>query len=212
MLNSKQNLNLNLIKIILVYLLLNKFIFKGNKHPALNSIKNIIFYRKKFAKQETPLYFIKYLNKNVRSIIDYDNSYVLVDFGCGDGTTLQKLNICKRKIGIEIDKSIYNLAINNSKYYTNIEFINDDICNYHFDKNTILFMYEPLWLCKDYLPIYNKLFENILTCKKHIYIIYITGLTKQLPEKYFQNYKFKLKFKHKYGSILLNRCVYIYST
>ena len=34
--------------------------------------------------------------ENLKSIINYDNSYILVDFGCGDGTTLQKLNICKK--------------------------------------------------------------------------------------------------------------------
>ena len=200
-----------MLMLMLLPLLLNELIIKGNTESALIGVKNSILYRNEYAKQETPSYFIKYLNKNLKSIINYDNSYVLVDFGCGDGTTLQKLNICKRKIGIEIDKSIYNLAVSNCKYYANIELINDDICNYHFNKNTILFMYEPLWLCKDYLTIYNKLFENILKCKKHIYIIYLTGLTKQLQEDYFQKYNFKLKHKCKRGSILLNRRVYIYS-
>jgi hypothetical protein len=202
---------MKILKLILLYLVLNELIMKGNKQSSLIVVKNFCLYRNEIAKQETPSYFIKYLNKNLKRIINYDNSYVLVDFGCGDGTTLQKLNICKRKIGIEINKSIYNLAVNNSKYYANIELINADICNYHFNKNTILFMYEPLWLCKDYLKIYNKLFENILKCKKHIYIIYLTGLTKQLQEENFQKYNFKLKHKHKHGSILLNRCVYIYS-
>ena len=199
------------IKISLLSLLLNELILKGNNQSSFIGFKNVILHRYKFAKQETPSYFIKYLNKNIKSIIKYDNSYELVDFGCGDGTTLKKLKICKRKIGIEIDKSIYNLAVNNCKNYANIKLINDDICNYHFKKNTILFMYEPLWLCKDYLTIYYKLFENIFKCKKHIYIIYLTGLKKQLQEEDFQKYNFKLKNKHKYGSILLNRYIYIYS-
>jgi len=197
--------------LILLCLLLNLLIIKGNTESSLIGVKNFILYRNEVAKQETPSYFIKYLNKNLNRIINYDNSYELIDFGCGDGTTLKKLNICERKIGIEIDKSIYNLAVNNCKYYANIEIINDDICNYHFKNNSIMFMYEPLWLCKDYLTIYYKLFENILKCKKHIYIIYLTGLKKQLQEDDFLKYNFNLKHKHKYGSILLNRCVYIYS-
>ena len=92
--------------------------------------------------------------------------------------------------------------------------INDDICNYNFNRNTILFMYEPLWLCKDYLPVYNKLFKNISNSKHHIYIIYLTSLIKQLQEQNFENFenfKFKLLHKHKHGSILLKRYIYIYS-
>lgn len=208
-----QQLKLMLLSLLLILLclLLNLLIIKGNTESSLIGVKNFILYRNEVAKQETPSYFIKYLNKNLNRIINYDNSYELIDFGCGDGTTLKKLNICERKIGIEIDKSIYNLAVNNCKYYANIEIINDDICNYHFKNNSIMFMYEPLWLCKDYLTIYYKLFENILKCKKHIYIIYLTGLKKQLQEDDFLKYNFNLKHKHKYGSILLNRCVYIYS-
>ena len=196
---------------MLLTLLLYELIIKGNEQSFLIGVKNFILCRNKFAKQEAPSYFIKYLNKKLNRIINYDSSYELVDFGCGDGITLKKLNICEKKIGIEIDKSIYNLAVNNCKYCANIEIINDNICNYHFKNNSILFMYEPLWLCKDYLTIYYKLFENILKCKKHIYIIYLTGLKKQLQEEDFLKYNFKLKHKHKYGSILLNRCVYIYS-
>ena len=202
---------MQLIMLMLFALLLNELIFKGNIQSSLIFVKNFMVHRNKLVKQETPSYFIKYLNKNLKRIINYDDSYVLVDFGCGDGTTLKKLNICKRKIGIEIDKSIYNIAVNNCKNYANIKFINNDICNYHFKKNTILIMYEPLWLCKNYLKIYTKFFKNILKCKKHIYIIYLTGLKKQLQEEDFQKYNFKLRHKHKHGSILLNRYVYIYS-
>lgn len=190
--------------------MVNELILKGNIESILIFAKNILLYRKQHAKQETPFYFINYLNKNLISIINNDKSYVLVDFGCGDGTTLRKLKICKRKIGIEIDKSISRLALSNKKN-SNIEFINDDICNYNFNKNTILFMYEPLWLYKDYLPIYNKLFKNISNSKHQIYIIYLTSLMKQLQEQNFENFKFKLLHKHNHGSILLKRYIYIYS-
>lgn len=196
--------------LFICYLFVNELIFKGTKESILIVVKNILFYRKEFAKQETPSYFINYINKNLNSIINYNKNYVLVDFGCGDGSTLRKLKICKKKIGIEIDKTIYNLALSKNKN-NNIKFINDDICNYNFNKNTILYMYEPLWLCKDNLSIYNKLFKKINKSNKHIYIIYLTGFTKQLQEKHFQNYNFKLLHKYKHGSILLNRYIYIYS-
>jgi len=199
-----------LILIIFFVILINELIIKGNIDSIVKYVKNFILDSDKLVKQETPTYFINYINYNFRKIINYDDSYLLLDFGSGDGTSLQKLKICEKKIGIEIDKSIYNLAVKNNKY-TNIEFINDDISNYKFNENTIIFMYEPLWLCTDYISTYNKLFENIVNSNNHIYIIYVTGLTKQLEEKHFDKFNFKLKHKHKYGSILLYRYVYIYS-
>ena len=198
-----------IILIILIYLFLYILLLRGNIEPTITIIKNILV-NKEIIHQGTPQYFINYLNKNVNNIIPNCNNYVLVDFGCGDGSTLQKLNFCNTKIGIEINKSIYNLAIKNNKN-NNIYFINDDICNYNFNKDTILYMYEPLWLCKDYLFIYNKLFKNILRSNNNIYIIYLTGTKQKLYKKNFENFNFKLLHKHTYGSIIINRTVYIYS-
>lgn len=192
------------------YLFLYILILRGSFESIFIAIKNFLS-NKPIVQQPTPQYFINYLNKNISNIISDCNDYVLVDFGCGEGLTLQKLNFNKSKIGIEINKEIYNLAVKKNKN-NNIQFINDDICNYNFNKNTILYMYEPLWLCKDYLVIYNKFFKNILKNNIKIYIIYLTGIGKyQLHKKYFEKFDFKLLHKHTYGSIIINRTIYIYS-
>ena len=56
-------------KLILVFLLLilkflYELIIKGNIETAMIRIKNIIFHSNKIVKQETPSYFIKYINRN----------------------------------------------------------------------------------------------------------------------------------------------------
>lgn len=192
-------------------MILEELVLRGNKESFITYVKNIIFYKKEYAKQETPSYFIKYINKNFKNIVNYDDSYTLIDFGCGDGSTLQKLKICQKKVGIEIDPLIYKSAINKNKH-TDILFINDNILNYSFDFNSIIFMYEPLWLSKNYLSIYNELFRTIANSNQCIYIIYITGLLQKIPEDLFYKFNFKLIHKHLFGSILLKRNLYIYST
>ena len=196
--------------LLIFFIILNELILKGNIEPIFYSIKNYSLNKNMFVKQETPTHFIQFINNNLKKLVKYDNSFTLVDFGCGDGTTLQMLTICKNKIGIEIDKSIYNLALQNCKK-CNIKFINDDILNYKFATNTILYMYEPLWLCKDYLSIYEKLFKTISNNKNKVYILYLTGLEKQLNQSNFEKFNLKLLYKYKNGSILLNRTLYIFS-
>ena len=55
-----------------------------------------------------------YINYNFNAFCEINDSFILVDFGCGDGSTLDKLNICKNKIGIEMDPNIFNLALQNT--------------------------------------------------------------------------------------------------
>jgi len=208
--NITSNINIIIISIILL-IFIDILFLKDNKNSIVMSIKNYLFNNKQIAKQETPYSIIHYLNKNLNKIININNRFLLIDFGCGDGTSLKMFNFCNNKIGIEIDTYTYKLALQNCKYHNNIKLINGDILNYNFNTDTILYMYEPLWLCKDYLPIYEKLFENIYSSKHKIYIIYLTGVTKQLDELFFMKYKLKLIHKQIHGAILVNRYLYIYS-
>ena len=74
-----------IILIILIYLFLYKLILRGNIGPTITIIKNILV-NKEIIHQGTPQYFINYLNENINNIIPNCNDYVLVDFGCGDGS------------------------------------------------------------------------------------------------------------------------------
>lgn len=190
--------------------IINEVFLKGNTQSAYFGVKNLLLHKNEYAKQETPTYFIRYINDNFNKIVKYDDSFILVDFGCGDGSTLKMLTISKKKIGIEIDESICKMALHKCKD-TSIRIINDDILNYGFKSNTILYMYEPLWLCKDYKEIYEKLLHKISKSRKKVYIIYLTGLNEKINNFTFKKFGYNLIHKHKHGSILLNRSLNVYS-
>ena len=171
---------------------------RGNMLSLYIFIKNRLFYLHQYAKQELPSNLVHYINYNFNTFCEINDSFILVDFGCGDGSTLDKLNICKNKIGIEIDPNIFNLALQNTK---NIIILNDDILNYSFCHNCILYMYEPLWICEDYLYVYTKLFESLYHSNYKIYIIYVSGIEKLLDDQFFCYFDFKILHKKNIGSV-----------
>lgn len=155
--------------------------------------------------------------------IDFDTKqYDFIDFGSGDGDTIYYFSkYFNNLIGIELNNESYKLSLLKDKKNDNINFLNMNMINYKFNnKNTVLYIYEPLWgENKDKaIKIYNNVFKNLLKAFNNSYyndniiIIYITSyLDKHLSEKYFNYFGFKLKKKINNGGYpyrIINRYDY----
>jgi len=150
---------------------------------------------------------IEYINKIKTNNYEYD----LIDFGCGDCKTLIKLN-SNNKVGIDYNTDIIQYAEDNlvRKRIQNISLHCCNIIDYNFDCESIIYMYEPLWLCSTG-DLYYDLFEKIIQTKKEHFIVYISGLfVKHIDLSIIREYKnIKIIREYMVGSLLLNRNVYL---
>jgi hypothetical protein len=164
------------------YLIYN---IKGILNPSLNK-----------SGLPTSLHIINKINHIINKLPNLD--YTLIDFGCGDGDfidRIDKINSIKKIIGIELD---LKQAINTKKRFSKINYIsilNMDMVDYIFEPiPTIFYMYEPLWTLskKDALPIYHKVMKNISQLTSPCYIIYVSGIYPILDKEFFKLYPFKI--------------------
>ena len=164
----------------------------------------------------------KILNVIEKIIIRIQNmeqkNFKFVDFGCGTGTVLLKIQKLFNKIdGIEIDKKIANKTKKDLFKYTNINIKNMDMQFYDYEMtNTILYFYEPLFVLENIKAsnIYDNVFRNIDNTFKStnfiFYILYVTDVSK-LSNKNILSYLFE-----KYNFLLVKkttqclRDIYIY--
>lgn len=126
--------------------------------------KHIIPYQPSFAKSvKDPIKFLKKEKKLDFSMFNF------IDLGCGAGKTLiiaRKYNF-KNLLGIEIEKNLSNIALNNLNRYKNITIKNMDILNYNLYKNdTIFYLYNP------FSELFLKKFLKKINHLDSIYIIY----------------------------------------
>lgn len=132
--------------------------------------------------------------------IKKNNNYTFIDFGCGLGDVIEAVhNIVDKVEGIELDDNLATIAKNKFSTYQNVKIYNINMIDYKFnDVNTILYLYEPLWLMKDKKQvhdIYTTVFNNLISQVKNskIIIIYCDGvINKQLDMTFFQQYNLKL--------------------
>ena len=139
------------------------------------------------------------INNYISNIKNIDK-YTFIDFGCGTGVILQNIhNLVKNVEGVELDDKLVKIAKLKLDNYHNVHIYNMDMIDYKFkDIDTILYLYEPLWLVKDKektLDIYNTVFNNMIRQIKNsnIIIIYCNGvLSKSLDIPFFNKYNLKL--------------------
>ena len=137
---------------------------------------------------------------NIIIFIKKYNNYTFIDFGCGLGDVIEAVhNIVDKVEGIELDDNLATIAKNKFKTYTNVKIYNMNMIDYKFnDVNTILYLYEPLWLMKDkkqVRDIYTTVFNNLISQVKNskIIIIYCDGVVnKQLDINFFKQYNLTL--------------------
>ena len=188
------------------------FLFlKGNAESAINGLKLRALGQE--SQQPTPTHLIRRINCIIANLNLDSKSHTLVDFGCGDCSTLNSLDWGGEKIGIEYDKAIYDNAVQviKRKNYKIDKIIHLDILDYSFDHDCIIFMYEPLWNCNNSIT-YPALFEKLKTKPYSYIIIYVTGVhSKELNAEFFHSYGGKILSKSVFGSIVLNRTIFVVS-
>lgn len=197
-------INIVIILICILYLLL----LRGNIQSLYYGIVLNLNNHNINSQQPTPGYLIREINN---LIIYHTPSKIktIIDFGCGDCDTLNKIDFNYKKIGIEYSKEIYEHAIHKIKEnkYKIDEIRNTNILDYNFDTSFLLYMYEPLWDSEN-IDVYERLFYKISKLNYEIDIIYLSGLTKKINEDFFNKYNFYVINKIKIGSIFLNRTIY----
>jgi hypothetical protein len=121
------------------------------------------------------------------------NSYTLIDFGCGDGDIIESFYpYVHHVIGIEIDEK---QAISTKKRFSEIKsvtILNMNMKEYQFSNiPTILYMYEPLWFYKkeDALKLYHHVIKEFMEkTNQDSFIIYVSGIYDLLDSSVFELY------------------------
>ena len=137
---------------------------------------------------------------------ELSHNYTFIDFGCGLGNVIKGVyNIVDKVEGIELDDNLATIAKNKFSMYKNVKIYNMNMIDYKFnDVNTILYLYEPLWLMKDKTQvrnIYTTVFNNLISQVKNskIIIIYCDSVfNKLLDINFFKQYNLTLINKIKY--------------
>jgi hypothetical protein len=194
--------------------IINNFFIRTNFQTIVLFIKNILCDCKINNLQSNTIIINitnEYLELIKNNFIPIEaNNYKLIDFGCGDCSTLQQLKWSK-KIGVDLDHSciLKSKQLIKNKNIKNINLIEANILNLDFPNEFILYMYEPLWLCSSN-KIYIDLFKYLKQENKKGFIIYISGLWKKhLLDEDFHNNNINILSKLKVGSIFINRNVYL---
>jgi hypothetical protein len=124
--------------------------------------------------------------------------YRVVDFGCGEGDMLHKIDSntdIHDIVGVELDEALAQNTMERFKSSNNIVVHNMDMAHYTFEETpTILYMYEPLLLMSvdDAIPIYTNVFMNLSKNNQVKYIIYVSGVKQMLPPAFFETYNYSL--------------------
>lgn len=109
--------------------------------------------------------------------LEIENDDIFVDIGCGKGRVIfyaSRLKL-KKVIGIELRKDMIDIAKHNLRMLkfrnTNIEIINSDIIDYHFNDGTIFFMYAPFG-SKTLQKVLGNIKESLKRNQRKIRIVY----------------------------------------
>ena len=167
------------LSLLLLYLGIARY----NIESSVVFLKNFC-YETQVDHQPTPSHIIDYCN----GIIDSLSVKVLVDFGCGDGSTLKRLH-GRHRIGIEYNTAIFNQAQSNTAGHSCIELHNCNILDYTIPNNCVLYMYEPLWNVSHdtAMIVYDTLLKNINNTNTTCTVLYVTGVhTKHLDAGFFK--------------------------
>ena len=121
------------------------------------------------------------------------NSYTLIDFGCGDGDIIESFYPhVHHVIGIEIDEKQSNSTKQRFSENKSVTILHINIKEYQFSNiPTILYMYEPLWCYKkeDALELYHHVLKTFMEqTHQDSFIIYVSGVYALLDESIFQLY------------------------
>lgn len=118
----------------------------------------------------------------------------LVDFGCSNGDFINYIVAYHLGpiIGVEIDEKQASETLVRFANYNRISIINDNMINQIIDCNSILYMYEPMWLSPDKaIDVYAQVLAN---CSA-MYIIYVSGVTQLISEYFFSLFNYKLAYQ-----------------
>jgi len=124
--------------------------------------------------------------------------YRVVDFGCGEGDMLHKIDSntdIHDIVGVELDEALAQNTMERFKSSNNIVVHNMDMVHYTFESvPTIVYMYEPLFRMSvdDAIPIYKNVFLNLSKNNQVKYIIYVSGVKQMLPPAFFETYNYSL--------------------
>jgi hypothetical protein len=174
--------------VILISLtLLLLFMYYESEHVVYHA--QCLFSNKNKTGLPTPLL----IRKQVISLIEtLPRNLTLIDFGCGDGDFISHCHpYVNKTIGIELDLIQANQTKAKFMHHKSIQIIGMDILDYPFEsKNSILYMYEPLWtLSKDNAKeIYTKVMHKQNLSR---YIIYVSGIQPILDESFFLERSYK---------------------
>ena len=165
---------------ICMYILCIVWIERENiRHIVLSYICNRTY--ESVPTNQTLLYNV---NKIINNNINDRYTYSLIDFGSGVGDFLIHMKDQHHTlIGVELDKSSHDEAVNNCSAHRNIFLENDDMVKYNFrDEKSILYIYEPLFnleSCIHMNEIYNTVIENYTRDVKYSkkYIVYVESVT-----------------------------------
>ena len=164
----------------------------------------LVFYHEK----DHLFYYLSFNNKNITglptpsqcrnkiiSLISTfpQNSYTLIDFGCGDGDIIESFYpYVHHVIGVEIDEKQAILTKQRFSEIKSVTILNINMKEYKFSNiPTILYMYEPLWFYKkeDALELYHHVIKEFMEQTHHdSFIIYVSGINDLLDESAFQLY------------------------
>lgn len=102
----------------------------------------------------------------------------IVDLGCGTGRAVYFFHFLYRKkiVGIEFDKEVFKLLLNNQESYRhrsdNIILINNDVSNYKFTDENIIYLFNPFGI-----QTISRVFRNIISSIKNnpreVYLFYV---------------------------------------
>ena len=133
----------------------------------------------------------KICKDRVKSLLkNFNNNYMLIDFGCGDGDAIQSFYpYVENAIGIEINE---NQVISARKRFINrpsVSIVHSNIVYYKFMYTpTILYMYEPLWSMKKEEAL--SIYDSVVTAFRkqtdpESVIIYVSGMLPLLDTDFF---------------------------
>ena len=217
--------NIKLFKLFLIFYIIYLLFLRGNLKNISHYVKyficklfNINFNQSNITISDEILFHV--IN-NIKKIKQLENKKKLkfIDFGCGDGYILFKINKLFNSIdGIEIDKKTSMTTSKKLSNFNNVHIFNMDMTYYQFElTDSILFLFEPLFLLnkKKAKFIYHTIFNNINNIWKNtqfsLYIIYVSGLVRQdITPSFLKQYNFIPINKIQCCSLCLNRNMFIY--
>lgn len=149
--------------------------------------------------------------KRLVSIINQVNSNLtFIDFGCSNGDFIEFISAYHLGpiTGIEIDEKQANKTITRFADSKRITIINKNMVNHVISSNSILYMYEPMWLSpSNAINVYAQVFVNCTAS----YIIYVSGITQLISEYFFSLFNYELVY-HTYISrmLIFSNGIYLY--